>query len=462
MKSTFRGGVHPKEKKELAKDAPLRIFDPKGEMVFPLSMHIGKPAKPVVKRNDPVLAGQCIAEADGFISANVICSCSGKVKAIEKRRTISGALLDCIVVENDGQFTLMEGIGEERDLSTVTNEEIIEAVKKAGIVGLGGAGFPTNVKLMPKNPDGIRYVIANGAECEPYLTCNDRLMQEKASEILDGLELMLRLFKNAEGVVCIEKNKPEAIRAMQEALAGRSRITVHPLKTKYPQGAEKMLIKVISGREVPMGGLPMDVGAVVQNVGTVAAIADAVEHGLPLTERITTVTGDAIREPKNLRIRIGTSYQAAIDYCGGFKQQPKKLIAGGPMMGMAQATAEVPVMKGSSGILALTAQKVDHGPEMNCIRCGKCVKACPMGLVPSMLSILSERQAYDACRDEYGLMNCVECGCCTFVCPAKRNIVQYIKNAKGVIRAEQMKAKAAAEAKKKAQEAAEAKKEAEK
>lgn len=459
MFESFLGGIHPKDGKELAKDKPIEDMPVPQELVVPMGQHIGAPCTPTVKVGDEVKRGQLIGTSPAFMHADIHAPVSGKVVKIEPRPHSGMGSCMAVVIQNDGKDEWADGLPLTRNWQIMENEEILAAIQSAGIVGMGGATFPAHIKLKPSKPVDI--LILNGAECEPYLTADYRLMLEEGAKIITGTQILQKLLGVKRTVIGIEDNKPEAIKAMERAANGMN-IEVAALKTKYPQGAEKMLIKVISGREVPMGGLPMDVGAVVQNVGTVAAIADAVEHGLPLTERITTVTGNAIKEPKNLRIRIGTPYQAAIDYCGGFAEQPKKLIAGGPMMGMAQATTAVPVMKGSSGILALTAEKVDHGPEMNCIRCGKCVKACPMGLVPSMLSILSERQAYDACRDEYGLMNCVECGCCTFVCPAKRNIVQYIKNAKGVIRAEQMKAKAAAEAKKKAQEAAEAKKEAEK
>ena len=268
MKHTFRGGVHPKGRKELSRETPLRLFNPAGEMVFPLSQHIGKPARCLVKKNDPVLAGQVIAEADGFVSANVICSCSGTVKAVEKRRTISGQLLECIVVDNDGAFTPFADYETRRDLSGLTNQQILDAVRAAGIVGLGGAGFPTAVKLAPKNPEGIRYVIANGAECEPYLTCNDQLMRTKAAEIVEGLELTLRLFPNAVGVIGIEQNKPEAIAAMRAATAGKEKLSVLPLQTKYPQGGEHNLIRVVVGAEYPVSKLPADMGCIVDNVGT--------------------------------------------------------------------------------------------------------------------------------------------------------------------------------------------------
>ena len=439
MKITFRGGVHPKEKKELSCNAPLRLFDPKGEMVFPLSMHIGKPAKPVVKRNDLVLAGQVIAEADGFISANVISSCSGKVKAVEKRRTISGALLDCIVIENDGLFTEVEGIGQERDVSKLTNAEIVQAVKDAGIVGLGGAGFPTNVKLMPKNPDAIRFVIANGAECEPYLTCNDRLMQENASEILDGLEIMLRLFPNAKGVVGIEKNKPEAIRAMQKAAEGRERIRILPLKTKYPQGGEHNLIQVVTGADYPVTMLPADVGCIVSNVGTIYAVNRAVRFSEPLFKHVMTLTGEAVAEPCNLIVRDGTIVREILEANGGLKEgvELKKVLAGGPMMGFALGSLDVPVVKTTNGLTMLSEDGFENAGKQQtaCLRCGRCTSVCPTGLLPELMAEAAELKDYERYEKKLYGLECVQCGSCSFICPARRPLTETFKRVKAEIMA---------------------------
>ena len=439
MRITFRGGVHPKEKKELSKDAPLRLFDPKGEMVFPLSMHIGKPAKPVVKRNDLVLVGQTIAEADGFISADVISSCSGKVKAVEKRRTISGALMDCIVIENDGEFTKVQGIGEERDVSELTNAEIIAAVKKAGIVGLGGAGFPTSVKLAPKNPDGIRFVIANGAECEPYLTCNDRLMQEKAGEILDGMELILRLFPNAEGVVGIEKNKPEAIAAMKEAAAGRERIRILPLRTKYPQGGEHNLIQVVTGADYPVTMLPADVGCIVSNVGTIYAVNRAVRFQEPLFTHVMTLTGEAVKEPCNLIVRDGTIVREILEANGGLKEgaELKKVLAGGPMMGFALGSLDVPVVKTTNGLTMLLTDGVEEAGKNTtaCLRCGRCTSVCPTGLLPELMAEAAELKDYARYEKKLYGLECVQCGSCSFICPAHRPLTETFKRVKAEIMA---------------------------
>lgn len=445
---SFLGGIHPRDGKELARDSAIEAMPVPAEVVIPLAQHIGAPCAPVVKVGETVKRGQLIATTEAFMHADIHASTSGKVVKIEDRPHSGRGMCPAIVIAADGEDAWVEGLPLERDWHDMAPEDMLAAIQAAGIVGMGGATFPAHIKLKPAKPVDI--LILNGAECEPYLTADYRLMLEEPERIIGGTKILAKLLGVSRVVIGIEDNKPAAIAKMTEAARVAGGIEVAALKTKYPQGAEKMLIKVIAGREVPCGGLPMDVGAVVQNVGTVAAIYDAVVHGLPLTERITTVSGDAIAQPKNLRIRIGTSYRAAIEYAGGFKETPDKLLAGGPMMGMAQTSLDVPVMKGSSGILALTRKITAHGAEQNCIRCGRCVKACPMGLVPSMLSILSQRADYASCRDDYGLMNCVECGSCTYVCPAKRNIVQYVKNAKNYVRAEQAaaRAKAAAEAKK--------------
>lgn len=439
MFGSFLGGIHPHDGKELAKDKPIEAMPAPAEVVVPMSQHIGAPCAPCVKVGDLVKRGQLIGTSPAFMHADIHAPVSGKVIRIEERPHSGRISCPAVVIENDEEDSWLEGLPVERDWKAMTNEEILSAIQSAGIVGMGGATFPAHIKLKPAKPVDI--LILNGAECEPYLTADYRLMLERPKQIVEGAQILAQALGVKRSVIGVEDNKKAAIAAMEKACAGTG-IEVAALKTKYPQGAEKMLIKVITGREVPMGGLPMDVGVVVQNVGTVAAVDDAVVRGLPFTERILTVSGDAVAEPKNLLVRIGTKYHDVLAFCGGFKETPDKLLAGGPMMGMAQFTDEVPVMKGSSGILALTRRLTEHGPEMNCIRCGRCVKACPMGLIPSMLSILSERQDFASCRDEYGLMNCVECGSCTYVCPAKRNIVQYIRNAKGFVRSEMAKAKA--------------------
>lgn len=444
MRITFRGGVHPKGHKDLSSEAPLRPFNPGGEMVFPLSQHIGKPAKAVVKKNDPVLAGQVIGEADGFVSANVICSCSGKVAAVEKRRTISGQLLECVVVENDGQFTPAADYETRRDLSNLTDRDILDAVKAAGIVGLGGAGFPTHVKLAPKNPDAIRYVIANGAECEPYLTCNDQLMRTKAAEIVEGLELILRLFPNAEGVIGIEKNKPQAIAAMEQAASGKKRISVRALETKYPQGGEHNLIKVIVGADYPVKMLPADMGCIVDNVGTIYAIQRAVCYGEPLFTHVLTVTGEAIAKPGNFIVRDGTNVRELLEECGGFREDPKKVLAGGPMMGFALGSLEVPVVKTTNGLTCLVEDGVELARKRvtHCLGCGRCTTACPTGLLPGLMADAVRKGDYERYEKKLYGLECVACGSCTYICPANRPLTETFKRVKAEIMAQKRAAQA--------------------
>ena len=439
MKDTFRGGVHPAGHKELSRDVPLREFLPTGEMVFPLSQHIGKPAKPIVKKGDPVLVGQRIAEADGFVSSHVICSCSGTVKGIEKRRILTGAMADCIVIDNDGQFTRAEGFGQREDTASISNAELLWRVQNAAVVGLGGAGFPTHVKLQPKNPEAIRYVIANGAECEPYLTCNDQLMRTQADAIVEGLELVLRLFPNAEGVVAIERNKPEAIAAMEKAVAGKSRMKVLGLKTKYPQGGERSLIQVVAGVDFPITKLPADVGCVVDNVGTLYAIQRAVAFNEPLYSQVFTLTGEAAANPGNYIVRDGTSFGELVEAAGGIKPGVtlKKALVGGPMMGIALADLSAPIQKQNNGLtlLAEDPNELAEAQMTACLRCGRCATVCPVGLLPQPMSEAATAGNYERFEKKLYGLECIQCGSCTFACPAKRPLMQIFKQAKTEIMA---------------------------
>ena len=437
MKNTFRGGVHPEGRKDLSRESRLRLFDPKGEMVFPLSQHIGKPAKPVVKKNDEVKVGQLLAEADGFISAPIHSSCSGKVKAIEKRRVLGGGLAECIVIDNDGEFTPFADYTQRADATALSNQEIIRRVQEAGVVGLGGAGFPTCVKLQPKNPDAIEYVIANGAECEPYLTCNDQLMRMHSDAIVEGLELVLRLFPKAEGVICIEDNKPEAFTAIHRAVAGKPRISVRTMVTKYPQGGERSLIQAVAGVDFPTSQLPADVGCVVQNVGTLYAIQRAVLYGEPLYSQCFTLTGEAAANPGNYIVRVGTSYAELLEASGGVKDglEIRKALSGGPMMGIAIGSLDIPIQKQNNGLTLLAEDPVAEAEEVmtNCLRCGRCTTVCPMGLTPQLMCDAAE--AGDLVRYEkklYG-MDCIQCGSCSFACPAKRPLTLTFKQAKAEI-----------------------------
>ena len=439
VKDTFRGGVHPADRKELSRDIPLREYLPTGEMVFPLSQHIGKPARPVVKKGDAVQVGQRLAEADGFVSAHIISSCSGTVKAVEKRRTLTGAMMDCVVVDNDGQFTPAADWTAREDIADIDGDEIVRRVQDAAVVGLGGAGFPTHVKLRPKDPAAIKYVIANGAECEPYLTGNDQLMRTQAEAIVEGLEIMLRLFPNAEGVICIERNKPEAIAAMMQVVFDKPRVRVLDLQTKYPQGGERSLIQVVAGRDFPLAKLPADVGCIVENVGTIYAIQRAVVYHEPLFQHVLTLSGEAAKNPGNFIVRDGTIFSELLESAGGIREGVtlKKAMCGGPMMGIAMSSLDVPIQKQNNG-LTLLADDVNEQAEKEmtaCLRCGRCTTVCPVGLLPQLMAeavAAGDLQRYEG--KLYGL-ECIQCGSCTFICPAKRPLMQIFKQTKAEIMA---------------------------
>ncbi len=437
-KGTFRGGVHPYEGKELSKDLPIKNVMPKGELVFSMAQHIGAPANPVVAKGDKVLVGQKIGEAGGFISANICSSVSGTVKAVEPRMLLNGSNATCVVIENDGEYKGIEGLGENRDYTKLSNDEIRDIVKEAGVVGMGGAGFPTNVKLTPKEPDKIDYVLVNGAECEPYLTSDYRQMLECPDEIVGGLKVILKLFDNAKGVICIEDNKPDAIAKMEEAVRGESRIEVRSLKTKYPQGGERTLISAVTGRKIYSAKLPADAGCIVDNISTVIAIYRAVCKRTPLITRVMTLTGDAFTTPINVNVRLGCSHAELVEEGGGFKNEPAKIISGGPMMGFAMFDLNVPVTKTSSSLLAMTEDEVAEAEPSPCIRCGRCVNACPGNLVPQKMAQAAMNNNYDAFVELNG-MECYECGSCTFVCPAKRPLTQTFKQARQYVAAQRRK-----------------------
>ena len=436
--ATFKGGVHPYEGKELSEHKPVQILMPKGDLVYPMSQHIGAPAIPLVKKGDKVLAGQKIGEASGFISANVICSVSGTVKAVEPRRVANGAMVNSIVVENDGEYTAVEGLGADRDPAKLSKQEIRDIVKEAGIVGLGGAGFPTHVKLAPKDESKIEYILVNGAECEPYLTSDYRLMMEEPEKLVGGLKVILQLFDNAKGVIGIENNKPEAIKKLQELVKGESRIEVCPLQTKYPQGGERSLIYAVTGRKVNSSMLPADAGCIVDNVDTVISVYNAVCKTTPLMRRVVTVTGDAIANPQNFQVKIGTNMQELIEAAGGFKTEPEKLIAGGPMMGMALFGTDIPVTKTNSALLCMSKDEVAASAETPCIRCGKCVSVCPSHIVPVKMMKAALKGDCEA-FEKVGGMECMECGSCTFICPAKRPLTQAFKEMRKTVAANRRK-----------------------
>lgn len=435
--STFKGGVHPYDGKDLSKDSPIRKVTPKESLVYPLSQHIGAPASPIVAVGDTVLRGQKIAEAGGFVSAPIYASVSGTVKAIEPRRIAVGDMVNSIVIENDGEMREVEFKTTE-DIGSLSKEEIIEKIKEAGVVGMGGAGFPTHVKLSPKEPEKIEFIIANCAECEPYLTSDYRRMLESPEELIEGMRIVLRLFDNAKGILGIEDNKPDCIQKLQELTKGEDRIEVMPLKTKYPQGGERQLIYATTKREINSKMLPADAGCIVDNVETLISICHAVKEGKPVMERVFTVTGDAIENPGNFQYCIGMSYAELLEEAGGFKEQPQKIISGGPMMGFAMFDLDIPTTKTSSSLLCFTKDDVAASEVTACINCGRCVSVCPEQIVPSRLAKMSEFHD-SAAFEKWNGMECIECGSCSYICPAKRPLAQYIKTMKKQILAERRK-----------------------
>ncbi|MBQ6441609.1 MAG: electron transport complex subunit RsxC [Lachnospiraceae bacterium] len=425
---TFKGGVHPFEGKEMSKDKPITELLPKGLLVYPMSQHIGAPATPIVNVGDSVLKGQKIAEAGGFVSSPIFASVSGVVKAIEPHRVPTGDMVQSIVIESDGQF-IETTYSPVDDVTKLSREEIIDRIKEGGVVGMGGAGFPTHVKLSPKEPDKIDRVIANCAECEPYLTSDYRIMLEYTEKLVEGMKIILQLFPNAQGIFGVENNKPDCIEKLEEAIKGEPRLSVCPLATKYPQGGERQMIYAVTGRMINSKMLPADAGCVVDNVETITSVYDAVKLGRPNMERIFTVTGDAVADPRNFKFCMGTSYQELLDAAGGFKQQPEKMISGGTMMGFALFDLDVPTTKTTSALLCLTKDEVSRAKGTACINCGRCVEACPELLVPSKLAKFSEKGKSEDFEKWHGL-ECVECGSCSFICPAKRPLAQAIKDMK--------------------------------
>ena len=435
--STFKGGVHPYDGKDLAKDQPIRRIKPKEILVYPLSQHIGAPASPIVAVGDTVLRGQKIAEAGGFVSAPVFASVSGTVKAIEPRHVATGDLVNSIIIENDGEMKETDFHGVE-DVASLSKEQIIEKVKEAGVVGMGGAGFPTHVKLSPKEPDKIEFIIANCAECEPYLTADYRRMLENPEELIGGMKIVLRLFDHAKGILGVEDNKPDCIQKLKELTKDEERIEVMPLKTKYPQGGERQLIYATTGRSINSKMLPADAGCIVDNVETLVAINRAVKEGKPVMDRIFTVTGDAVANPGNFEYCIGMSYAEILEEAGGFKEDPEKMISGGPMMGFAVFSLEIPTTKTSSSLLCLKKDDVSASEVTACINCGRCVSVCPEQIVPSRLAKMSQFHDSES-FERWNGMECIECGSCSYICPAKRPLAQYIKTMKKQILAERRK-----------------------
>jgi Na+-translocating ferredoxin:NAD+ oxidoreductase subunit C len=435
---TFPGGIEPYYGKDLTAHSPIRVMPPPKQVVLPLSMHTGAPAKPLVAVGDRVKKGQCIAEAGGYISAPVHASISGKVKTIGPERHPSGRIIQSVVIESDDQDEWFSPLQENENYLDLDPDKIRKIISEAGISGMGGAQFPTHVKLNPPKGKTIDTLILNGVECEPYLTADHRLMVEQSDEMLEGLKILIKLLGVNKVFIGIEDNKPDAIQILREAL-GKTPITsvcgrpvevqLAVVKTKYPEGGEKQLIQAILKKEVPSGGLPMDIGVVMQNVATTVTIYRAVRHGIPLIERIVTVTGHGIKHPQNVLARLGSRARDIIDFCGGFSGEPGKVIFGGPMMGMAQFTLDTPIVKGTGGILVLPKEEIQVDEIQPCIRCAACVEACPAGLAPHMLSITAELVNFDEAK-RYRPFDCIECGCCDYVCPSKRPIVHLIRYTK--------------------------------
>ncbi len=425
--SGFKGGIHPDDHKEQTKNEPIKKIKP-GEILIYLTNQGGRGCDPVVQKGDRVLKGQIIADSKEFMSAPVHASVSGTVEKIDMALNSRGIPTPAIFVRND---FLEEAVEQKpyKETGYVTKEELTEIARNAGIVGMGGAGFPTHVKLATDKK--IDTVIVNASECEPYLTNDYRKLIEKPKDVIDGLDLVIHAFGVKKGVIALEDNKKDAVKGLKKIIS--SAMTIKVLKTKYPQGSEKQLIHAVTGRYVPEGGLPSDVGVLVFNVDTVGAISRAVRRGLPITRRIVTVAGKAVKNPGNYFVRVGTSFEEIFEAAGGFIKQPAKIVSGGPMMGTAIYSLSVPFTKTSSGILALTEEELGTKDEEPCLRCGKCVSACPMGLQPVSLAKQVREKDWEKAKKE-GLMSCIECGCCAYSCPSDRNPVAVIRRGKAAIR----------------------------
>ncbi len=427
---TFKGGVHPDDCKKSTQNEKIIELMPPNVMVYPLLQHIGAVCESVVKVGDRVLKGQKIADSAAFVSSPIHSSVSGIVTAIEDRRHPNGKMIKSIIIENDEKYELSADIYNRDNFSKLSKEEKLNIVREAGIVGLGGATFPTHIKLNPNKE--IDYVIVNGAECEPYLTSDHRIMLETPNDVIEGLKYILNITGAKEGVIAIESNKPDAISLMNKLTEGIDNISVASLKTKYPQGSEKHLIKAVTDRQVPSGKLPADVGVIVDNVDTCCAVYYAFTQRKPIISRIVTVSGSAINTPKNFKVYTGTPFSYVIDNAGGLKQSAAKVIMGGPMMGIAQFDLEVPVIKGTSAILAFDKKDIPEKKNEPCIRCGECVKKCPMQLMPLYLNQYAKAKNLDMC-EKYNITDCIECGVCTFLCQSNQNPLANIKYAKQLV-----------------------------
>lgn len=433
LKSFPIGGVHPSENK-LSRGAAVEKFPLPQSVTIPLSQHIGAPATPIVAKGDKVLAGQIIAQASGFVSANIHSSVSGTVTAVDAFVNASGIRQMAVTIKVEGD-DWAEGIDLSPEIKReclLSPDEIVKKIAAAGIVGMGGATFPTQVKLTPPPGKSVEFLIINGVECEPYLTADHRVMLEQGEELLIGTEILARALGVKKSYIGIENNKPDAIANLRRLATGFEGIEVVPLKVKYPQGGEKQLIAAVTGRQVKSGALPIDAGAVVQNVGTALAVYQAVQKNKPLVERVVTVTGKKLPRPSNFLVRIGTPISSLIEAAGGLGDDAAKVIGGGPMMGRAMSNTDAPVMKGTSGILVMYGAEAKRGTADTCIKCAKCVGACPMGLEPYLLSKLSQKGMYENAEQER-IADCIECGSCSFTCPANLPLVDYIRLGKAEV-----------------------------
>ncbi len=431
------GGVKVPDKKEFSSGAAVVSVGAPKELCLFLSQHIGAPANALVKARDPVKKGQIIAEARGAVSAPIHAPTSGKVKSVEQRyQPVLGRLADAIVIEPDGKDELHESVvPKAKSLDEISKEDLVKLTRDSGIVGLGGAAFPTAVKLTPPPDKKIDVYLLNGIECEPYLTADERLMMEEPDDVIFGFRALMKASGVDRGIVCIEDNKAEAVSAMKKAMEPYPELELAVLPTLYPSGGEKQLIHIVLGRQVPPPpGLPLDVGVIVSNVGTAKALANAVKTGMPLVERIVTVTGEGIKEPSNFRALIGTPVSYLLEKAGGFSGTPGKVVMGGPMMGPSIRDLDSPIMKGTSGILVLTREQSKDEQVQPCLRCGKCVEVCPMHLMPVWMAASAEHGYLDD-AEKFRVMDCCECGACTYECPSKRPLVQHIKLAKQEITA---------------------------
>lgn len=427
MAHSFRGGIHPDPHKETTAGRAIEALPAPPTVQIPMSMHIGVPAEPLVKAGEHVKMGQKIGDTDAFVSVPVHATVSGTVKSVGMALHPNGARVMSVIIENDGQDEL-EPLARAMEWQMMTQDEMIALIREAGIVGHGGAAFPTHVKIRSALGK-VDTMIINAAECEPYITSDHRVMLEYADDVVAGIRILLRIFSRIRCIIAVENNKPDAVESLRRAIGADNRIKIDLLKTKYPQGGEKQLIRAVTGREVPPGKLPADAGCVVFNVDTVAAINRAFTQGLPDIQRVVTVSGSAITTPKNLLVRVGTPLSALVAACGGYREEPQKMVMGGPMMGVAQFSDEVPVIRGTNAFLAFSENEDRRVDDPVCIRCGRCVQVCPMRLLPTYLYLYASHDMWDECERMH-VADCMECGACTFECPGSLHLTQMFRVAK--------------------------------